>query len=519
MAADRTRTTSAFRRYTLALIACVSLPTLVLGGFVVAVDPYFVFGSPGWRGFNATRSYAELAVAKPYLMRQMRPAAVALGSSRAEVGLDPRHPGWGAQPVFNFGLPGSSSYDVMLAFLHAQAVGRPLKQAVIGLDFFGFNIFFTGDNSEREARFEDHKALATFADFLDAEMIRRGHRAVAERAVAAPLPPADWNEVAYLADNPIARVRVALGTYGNGYLQYIASGRDQGLSGGWPAGNAFETLRAQWPALSRNVFQFQERFGMVFSRLALGESLLTVRSQSSPATFDSAGMRVWQGQEEVLRKAGGAGKLFDGVLQARSWVLWLPPPRLTYCFSHPDTGASMFDPFRFMVRKAYAENTDLRLFVTPLQAAVRETFAALGLSGRYDFWLSELVRINEQEAALAGRTPFALWDFSDVNTITREELPGAADATPMRWFWEYSHYRKATGDLILDRIFGRQNAATPPPADFGVALTGQTVGAHIARSGALLAEWRAGHTGLAAKIAQSAQAPDARTRQRDTPCW
>ena len=25
--------------------------------------------------------------------------------------------------------------------------------------------------------------------------------------------------------------------------------------------------------------------------------------------------------------------------------------------------------------------------------------------------------------------------------------------TPMRWYWDYSHYRKETGDLMLDRIF------------------------------------------------------------------
>ena len=40
---------------------------------------------------------------------------------------------------------------------------------------------------------------------------------------------------------------------------------------------------------------------------------------------------------------------------------------------------TLFDPFRFMLRRAYAEGTDLRLFMTPLHAAVRKFVGAIGL--------------------------------------------------------------------------------------------------------------------------------------------
>ena len=90
------------------------------------------------------RPYYEphVLAAKPYQVRRQRPSAVALGSSRVEVGIDPRHRGWTDTNVFNFALPSSNSYAVMLAFLHAQKVGAPLKQAVVGLDFFAYNINF-----------------------------------------------------------------------------------------------------------------------------------------------------------------------------------------------------------------------------------------------------------------------------------------------------------------------------------------------------------------------------------------
>jgi hypothetical protein len=84
-----------------------------------------------------------------------------------------------------------------------------------------------------------------------------------------------------------------------------------------------------------------------------------------------------------------------------------------------------------MLRRAYAQGTDLRLFVTPLHAAVRKLIEALGLGERYEYWLKELVRINGEEAARADREPFALWDFSNVNGITAEKVPSREDPTPM----------------------------------------------------------------------------------------
>jgi hypothetical protein len=128
-----------------------------------------------------------------------------------------------------------------------------------------------------------------------------------------------------------------------------------------------------------------------------------------------------------------------------------------YCFTNADTDD--VDPFRFMLRRAYAEGTDLRMFVTPVHVVVCVLHQGLGIGERYEFWLKELVRINEEEAALAGKSPLPLWDFSDPNSITREPIPAAGDPTPMRWFWEHSHYRKVTGDLVLDRVLGQRAGA------------------------------------------------------------
>src|SRR5262245_23322651 len=268
-----------FRRFALVLIGCALLPPLLLGALVIVVDPYYVFGSPSLPGINAVRPYYETNIfsAKLHQMRRIRPGAVALGSSRVEVGLDPRHPGWADSRTFNFGLPGSTSYEVMLAFLHAQSVGQPLKQAVVGLDFFGFNIFFPRSRTQQEARF-GRDATQAFAGFLANELIqrRRGQAiATAEHAAASPhttqaqgrtiepdgdrragaqrraeprhfllaapaeqreddAPPLDWDEAGYIDANPEAGIEIALGAFPSGYLHYAAVGRNLGFLGGFP---------------------------------------------------------------------------------------------------------------------------------------------------------------------------------------------------------------------------------------------------------------------------------------------
>ena len=856
-AAQRAPTNPNFRRFVATLAGFVAIPPLLLATLVVAVDPYYVFGSPNLPGINAVRPRYEthVPVAKPYQVRRITPEAIILGSSRAEVGLDPHHPGWAGKSVFNFGLPSATSYEVMLAFLHAQA-GGSLKQAVIGLDFFGYNIFFPRNREYIEARFSGN-GVEAFADFLSSELpkrrqdrdatahpqiarheappkpapsaepeqeaaspaewnetlylriypdvaaevrkgtfasgyqhylaagraegrrtgipppgwnealylriypdvaaeVRKGtflsgyhHYLVAGRAEgrATGTPPADWNEALYLriypdvatevrkgtfangyhhyliagqaegraagtpppdwneaqylqiypdvaaevrkgtflngyhhylvagraegrvtgtppqdwnealylriypdvaaevrkgtfangyhhyvvagraegrgtgtpprdwnealylainadvrnevargtfisgyhhylaagksehreggfipaewndlryqqvnqdvadqiaqgrllngyqhylvagraegrqggflpegwnetryvANNPAARIRLALGEYSDGYGHY-AAGQAEGFPGEFPSHDVWGDLRQRWPRIRKAVFQISELFHLILSRTAVNDTLATLWHQSDPATFDDRGMRVWGSQDDTLRAIGGAGRFFRNNLPGWRWYLWLMPPRYMYCFNNPDTAMSSFDAFRFMLRRGYEQDTDLRLFMTPLHVSVRHLLAALGLGERYEFWQRELIRINEEEAARAGRKPFPLWDFSNANSITREAIPAATDLTPMHWFWEISHYRSATGSLILDRVLEHSSAGPALPADFGVRLTSATIDAHLARSKADLADW-AMNSEFAMQISTATRGPKVQNRQAEATCW
>lgn len=596
------------RYYFFLLTAFLLLVPFLYGAFIVTVDPYYVFGSPSWQGFNAVRPYYEphVITAKPYQVDRIRPEAVSLGSSRVEVGIDPRHPGWGNSRVFNFALPSSNSYAVMLAFLHALNVSAPLRQAIVGLDFFAYNINFPLALDLVEQRFS-HGITSDFDDLLNevhpqrnsqphAPDVRslqwdealylavnpdvaaaisrkefksgREHYELAGRAehrLGDSVPadwdeagylevhpdvanavalrqflsgyhhylaagrvegrlggfqPKNWNESGYLKANPDAAMEVALGHYRTGFLHYAAVGKRRGLIGGFPPSTAVEKLQLRWPILKKAEFQAAELASLVFSTTSFHDAVRTIRMQSEPATFDGKGMRIWEGQDAALRRLGGTGAEIRDRLETPPWRPMLVQPNYSYCFANDRTGATTFDPFRYMLRRAYAAGTDLRLFITPLNISVRFLIDAVGLGPRYQYWLKELVRINEDEARRAGRKPFPIWDFGDANTITREPIPPRGDMTPMKWFWETSHYRRATGDLILDRIFNYRDPGRALPNDFGVRLTAETIDAHLKQSDQRLGAWANGNPELISRITSAvAQSEKRYIHQRDVTCW
>ena len=331
------------------------------------------------------------------------------------------------------------------------------------------------------------------------------------------LQPADWDEAGYLAAHPDARIRVALGLYRTGFIHYAALGRKLGYVGGLPASaSALDQLKQDFPAFDAIGFGLSEVAQLSFTPTALRAAISTVFRQSEPAAFNEAGMRVWNGHDQAVTKAGGNGSVIRDRLS--SGLPWLPPPSFQHCFSNEETGLSAFDPYRFMLRRAYAAGTDVRLFTTPLNAAVLRFFQVSGLYDRYERWLTQLVRINEEEAAQANRSSFPLWNFGDVNAITSEPIPPANDPAPMVYFWDHAHYRKAAGDLILDRVFGHRERSRILPTDFGVRLTTANAKMHLASSRSKLEEWATKSADLATEIAAMPVNAKFRGRQMEATC-
>lgn len=119
-------------------LAFTVLGTCVVTGLVNrAVNPYSLFKNDWVLTADKPETFTHLRMVKAAQTRHLRPRALILGSSRAETGLDPSHPGWAARPVYNLGLSNASIYEVRRYFEHACAVGE-VTQAVALLDFTSF---------------------------------------------------------------------------------------------------------------------------------------------------------------------------------------------------------------------------------------------------------------------------------------------------------------------------------------------------------------------------------------------
>jgi hypothetical protein len=129
-----------------------------------------------------------------------------------------------------------------------------------------------------------------------------------------------------------------------------------------------------------------------------------------------------------------------------------------------------------LLRDAVAEltqkGTQVVLFISPLHALHLDAIELAGLQPTYDAWKRDVTR-------LATDGGIALWDFSYLNTVTLDPVPpGKADGT-MAWYWDAAHYKAATGDLIVCRMFGCPGLTIP--SDFGIKLTVANIDANLLR--------------------------------------
>lgn len=233
----------------------------------------------------------------------------------------------------------------------------------------------------------------------------------------------------------------------------------------------------------------------LLSHTALISSLETVRHQHE-ASIDPAVTR----RERIARK-GGHHALFT---ESERGLFEILRKRQGMDFRYREVG-TLAQPgtFRRMLRLAHREGFDLRLFISPSHARLWEVWTIGGMLPAIERWKEELVTANAEEAALAGRAPFPLWDFSGYNSITTEPLPASGDTTTiMHGYWEGHHYSTALAHQILDRLFTLRAPHQPPPDDFGVLLDQDNIDTHQQRLRRDAEQWRTQHPADMAELDQ-----------------
>jgi hypothetical protein len=395
------------RAFIRAFVAVIVLGLMVMVVANVVIDPFRRFNLVVLPGVNEQRPlFANfLRMSKAGVICRLKPSQIAIGTSRAEIGLDPHHPAWSAAPgsVYNYALGGLGLMELFLNFRHAKYAGD-VKRAVIGLDFLMFN-------ANREAAVFGTEVL----DFDERQLV---------------LSETDhcWSTLLY---------------------------------------NANRLLGPQ---------------ALIFSFLTATHQLKNPDANPNAwALYDEDGFRS---SFPLALSAVPSGQIFSSDAQEKYYVskVWRPAPTGRYCFTAAGRENTM-ETFRQIVRFARLSNIDVRFYLEPLHARMMLAIEDAGLWPQFEDWKRGLVQILSEEARKAGKPSFPLWDFSGFNSVTSEHIPPLDDnTTKMKWFWEPSHYKKETGDLILDRVLDYQAEGQDSPPDFGRRLFPDNIEAWLAHT-------------------------------------
>lgn len=130
------------RRFLVVLFSLLALGLAAVAAINVIVDPYDVLRvvDTPWLP-NRPAQVGHDRLFKAHLVRSERPDAILVGTSRAQVMLNPSSPSlasFGVEHAVNAAVNGAQPYDALRLFQHAHAL-RPQKLLVYGLDMLAFD--------------------------------------------------------------------------------------------------------------------------------------------------------------------------------------------------------------------------------------------------------------------------------------------------------------------------------------------------------------------------------------------
>lgn len=232
---------------------------------------------------------------------------------------------------------------------------------------------------------------------------------------------------------------------------------------------------------SRNLaLYFSDLANAIFTLDALKASIKTIKSQ--PVDGKSV-LTVEANMAERVRRKGGQRKMF---MTEEFAILSKSAKGIV---SYPDCEDAAFSEtlslpdyrfFRTIVRQAYRYNVSFKMFISPVHARFNEVMCASGKWLSIEKWKRKIIDINDEEAELANKPPYPLWDFSGYNKFTAEAVPPEGDLnTVMRWYMEGTHYSKALGDVILNRIYGEEDPLEDRARAFGSIISSKNIEDHL----------------------------------------
>jgi hypothetical protein len=177
-------------------------------------------------------------------------------------------------------------------------------------------------------------------------------------------------------------------------------------------------------------------------------------------------LRRWQaGDQPSLRTDARRREVFEILLDD-----FLTNPTLFRNFGDPEARIALLGE---MLRLLGEHGIATSIVIVPVHASMLETIRVAGLWPHFEAWKRSVLA-----TAGAADRDIPVWDFTGYDAFSTEAIPySETESIGMRWFRDPSHMRKATGDLVLDRVSGDSDA----PGSFGVRLSAGSLDRHLAR--------------------------------------
>lgn len=130
-----------YRKFFTTLTGLILVNSLAVVGINAIVDPYHLAGTQVLANVTGLKpdSSKDARKFKAIKVMRIKPKAIFLGTSRADIGLSPDHPAL-TQPAYNLAIPSGDMYEAMRYFQHALANQPELEQVVIGIDMVAFGV-------------------------------------------------------------------------------------------------------------------------------------------------------------------------------------------------------------------------------------------------------------------------------------------------------------------------------------------------------------------------------------------
>ncbi len=161
----KSKTNQKYKGFNFLFLATILLIISAVGLFNVFINPYGVFNTPTIIGINRIKpaKFNQDLLLKAVEVTRIKPDVLLLGSSKEQWGLNPNHPGLSQGKSYNLGLQAANMYSVKRYFDHALKNQPNIKQIIIGLDFYQFNVNKDVTNAFAEHRLEKNHLSLTDA--------------------------------------------------------------------------------------------------------------------------------------------------------------------------------------------------------------------------------------------------------------------------------------------------------------------------------------------------------------------